>query len=344
MTLDSILNFVFSELERIERKYHHGELTATRMLDEASHFFDGWTVRTLDDEWNEMYGQYIAQIDDPRSAAGFDDLNAELPDVAVDLEEPRPGPPPPPPPNGNGNEVGRAFNGCSVCYGELNQDNWWIVRPCRHCFCEACVKVIFPPKRSDETFAEHVMRCQNCPTCRGHLYEVEKIFPNFVILTEGDHVLPVVHEDENQAAAAAAAVAAASLEEELEDDGAAVRRAENQRLVADLMHTNRHEGASAPSHNWDALQDEIGIEDFDDSQVSQGASQRPLPVIGSQRGRGRGRRGTRGGRGASKPRDRASVVADLDQRAQSILKKNKRPIGNNFKNMKLVIALLCTLI
>jgi len=53
----------------MEAKYLEGEMTATRFLDEASHFFDGWSVHTLDDDWNEAYGAYIQQIEDHRNEA-----------------------------------------------------------------------------------------------------------------------------------------------------------------------------------------------------------------------------------------------------------------------------------
>lgn len=303
------------------------------MLDEATHFFDGWTVQTLDDDWNELYGSYVLQIDDPRSASGYDELNRQLPDIEVDREDVRPPRPPVfPQPVGSPEK----FNACAVCYSEVNLENWWLLRPCKHGFCEACAKTVYPPKEPGENHASHLLRCQACPTCRGDIVEIERIFLNFVILDRQDVVLPVVYEDDNDAALGAAAAAAASLEEELEDDGAAARRAENQRIVADLMHSERHRGLPVPNHNWDTLEDEIGLEDFDLSQPNTGSqrsntgSQRSLPAIGHSRPKPTAKRGRPGrGRGSSQPTDRGAKVKLLDRRAESILKnsKGKQPIG-----------------
>jgi hypothetical protein len=305
------------------------------MLDEATHFFDGWNVHTLEDDWNEAYGQYILQIDEPRSAAGYDELNRNLPDVDVDVEEPRP---PRPPGGPQGGEIAKKIYACAVCYSEVNIDNWWVIRPCKHCFCEACVRTVYPIKEPTESYGTWLLRCQACPTCRGDIIEVEKIFLNFVILDAVDLVLPVVHVDDNDVAEGAASAAAAALEEELEDDGAASRRLENQRIVSDLMHSERHRGTAMPNHQWDTLDDEIGLEDFDLSQPNT-SSQRSLPAIGHARTkpapkRGKGSRGRRGG--SQPPRDRASQVKMLDRRAQSILKttKGKQPIGKKYYHYK----------
>ena len=314
-------------MERLERKYGRGEISATRLLDEASHFFDTWNVQMLDNEWNEMYGAYILQIDEPRTASGFDEMNRQLPDVDVDQEEPRPQQPP-------GDAAGAAapsrIIACTVCYQEMNHDNWFIVRPCRHCFCESCVNILFPPKLDAETYAEHFMRCQPCPTCRGNLIEVEKIFPNYIVLTEGDLFVPAVNDDDDNAAAAVAAAAAVELEEELEDNGAAARRLENQRMIADLMHSNNHRTQARPHHRWDMLDDEVELEDFDLSQPHSQSqdSQRPLAAIGeAPPARGRGSRGSRGSRGRcgrrGPPQDRQSQIRLFDHRAQSILRTRK---------------------
>jgi hypothetical protein len=292
----------------------------------------------LDNEWNEMYGSYILQIDEPRTSSGFDELNRNLADVEVDQEEPRP---PVPPGDAPGAAAGSRIIACPVCYQEMNHDNWFIVRPCRHCFCQSCINILFPPKLDTETYADHFMRCQPCPTCRGNLIEVEKIFPNYILLTEGDLFVPAVHDDDDNAAAAAAAAAAAELEEELEDNGAAGRRLENQRLLADLMHANNPPTPPRPNHRWDMLEDEVELEDFDLSQphTQSQDSQRPLAAIGEvQPPRGRGSRGSRGPRGSrgsrggrmgrrGPPQDRNTQIRLLDHRAQSILRKPQSAPG-----------------
>jgi len=230
-------------MEILEKKYHAGTLSATQMLDQACHFFDGWTVTTLEDSWNEEYGQYIMEIDHPRTVEGLNLLNRGLDEIDIPEEQP---PPPPPalaaaaaaaPPS-------RTFNACSVCYGEMNHDNWFILRPCWHCFCERCVKQeIRPERRPGEPLIDYLMRLRNCPTCRGDIVEAFKIFPNYVTVTEGDLVLPVVHADLEDAAEAAhaAAIAAAGVEVESEiaAEAAAARVLENQRIVAELMYSDR---------------------------------------------------------------------------------------------------------
>jgi hypothetical protein len=318
--------FFFSDIENLERKYHTGQLSATKFLDQAIHFFDNWTVANLEDSWNEEYGNYISQIDDARNASGFDELNQDLPDVEVDGDDqPASQPAAMPPVVGPGP---RTFNACAVCYGEMNHDNWFFARPCKHCFCETCLSTeIFPPKLPDETFADHFLRCKPCPTCRSHIIEIEKLYPNYLTLTEGDIFIPVVHDDDNDAGAgmAAAVVGVGDNEEEEEDEAAAARRLENQRLVANLMYSNRHRGSPRPTQNWDTLQDEVDLEDFDLNQPhSQSQSQRPLSTLGERGRRGRGR-GRGGQRKLKAKEDRKTVIRQLDQRAKSIL-KGKQPL------------------
>jgi lysophospholipase L1-like esterase len=79
----------------MEEKYMSGQLTATRFLDEASHFFDGWNTHTLQDDWNEAYGAYIQQIEDPRNIDILDAMNEELPEIELPAQ-PRPVAPGPP--------------------------------------------------------------------------------------------------------------------------------------------------------------------------------------------------------------------------------------------------------
>ena len=231
-------------MEILEKKYHAGTLSATQMLDQACHFFDGWTVMTLEDSWNEEYGQYIMEIDHPRTVEGLNLINRGLDEIDIPDDQP---PPPPPalaaaamaaPPS-------RTFNACAVCYGEMNHDNWFILRPCWHCFCEGCVKnEIQPARREGESLIDHLMRLRNCPTCRGDIMEAFKIFPNYLTISEEDLVLPVVNVDAHahaDADADAHLVAAAGLEVEAEiaAEAAAARVLENQRVVRDLMYSDR---------------------------------------------------------------------------------------------------------
>ena len=218
------------------------------MLDQACHFFDGWTVKTLEDSWNEEYGQYIMQIDHPRTAEGLNEINRGLPDIDIPEDQP-----PPPPPAlaaaAAAAPASRTFNACAVCYGELNHDNWYILKPCWHCFCEGCVKnEIHPERGPTESYVDHFLRLRPCPTCRGEIDEAFKIFPNYLTLTDGDLVIPVVNPDDvaaaaaataADAAAAAVAVAGEEVEAEIEAEAAAARVLENQRIVSDLMYTDR---------------------------------------------------------------------------------------------------------
>jgi len=234
---DVTYSLIFSDIEKLEARYHNGELSATKFLDQACHFYDGWTVHTLEDSWNEEYGQYILQIDEPRSAEGFDEINQGLEDVDLDDDEPPPArrvaaaPAP----------AVRTFNACAVCYQELHHDNWWIANPCYHCFCMVCFKTITPARGPDESYLDYYMRCLPCPTCRSTITEAHKIFPNYLTLTEGDQFIPVVNDDEDNANAAARALAAAGaeVESEMEAEAAEARRLENQRMIRDLMHTDR---------------------------------------------------------------------------------------------------------
>ena len=105
--------------------------------------------------------------------------------------------------------------------------------------------------------------------------------------------------------------------------------------------TFRHRGQARPNQHWDALEDEVELEQFDLSQPHSQPPrrQRPLAALGTQaqqaggvrggrgvRGRGGRGRGGRGGRGGgSQPAERATVVQQLDRRALSILKKGKQP-------------------
>jgi hypothetical protein len=268
-------------------------------------------VKTLEDSWNEEYGPYIAQIDEPRNSEGFDELNCGLRPVDVDNEPPRP-----PPAAGAAAAAAapqeRTFNGCSVCYGELNLDNWWICMPCKHCFCQTCVETeIHPTRLENESYLDHFMRCKVCPVCRGEIDDAYKIYPNYVVLTESDQFVPVVRNDDEDNAEAV--VVAVEEEEEAETEAAAARRLENQRMLASLMHTERHRGPPQASHNWDTLQDEIGLEDFDLSQPhtqpQPPAGLRPLATLGEERSRGRGRGRGRGGRGGR--RGKSSIPGQM---------------------------------
>ena len=75
--------------------------------------------------------------------------------------------------------------------------------------------------------------------------EAFKIFPNYLTISEEDLVLPVVnvdaHADADADAHLVAAVAAAGLEVEAEiaAEAAAARVLENQRVVRDLMYSDR---------------------------------------------------------------------------------------------------------
>ena len=320
-----------------------GQLTATRFLDEASHFFDGWNTHTLQDDWNEAYGAYIQQIEDPRNIDILDAMNEELPEIELPAQ---PRPVTPGPPNG---PAPRSFNVCIICNQELDANKWFNVRPCAHSFCRPCCLQMFPPKKPNESEAKHKERCKPCFYCRGEIKSIDQTYPNVLILTEGEYTLPVVHADANEAAAAAAAGAAAALEEEIEDDGAAERRRENQRMLSQLMHTNNHRGPPQPNSAWDQLRDEFDLEEISDASQSQSGSQLgSLPMVGvaargtsrgtsrgtlrgTSRGTSRGRkvggRYTRGSR-SSRGRDRATVVQELDQVARSILKTHKhRGVG-----------------
>jgi len=338
----------------MEAKYLEGEMTATRFLDEASHFFDGWSVHTLDDDWNEAYGAYIQQIEDHRNEAFLDEMNIDLPDIELAADEPRRAPPAP-----GAAAIPRAFNACGICLQELDEHRWQRVEPCQHSFCTGCVKMMFPPKLPSETDAAHRKKCKPCFVCRGEVKSVGYYFPNTVIMHEGDNVVNVVPAaDPNEAAASAAAATATALEEELEDDGAAARRAENQRWVSQIKFTNNHRGGPQPNEQWDQLRDEFDLDDFDLSQPHSqpsegpaGGQMRPLSMVGvSSRGsstRGSSARGSRGSstRGASRgrtkfrarctrgmnssrgSRDRASVVQELDIRARSILNVKHLGVG-----------------
>ena len=262
-------------------------------------------MNTLEDSWNEEYGHYIAQLDEPRTSVGFDELNRGLRPVDVDngSRSPQAG--------GGGGGGGaaaaaaaaaapreRTFNACSICYGELHLDNWWICMPCKHCFCQTCVETeIYPTKLATESYLDHFLRCKPCPCCRGSIDEAFKIFPNYVVLTESDQFVPVVHDGDDNANAVVVAEEEEE-EEEADPEAAAARRLENQRIMASLMHTDRHRGPPQANHNWDTLQDEIGLEDFDLSQphTQPPAGLQPLATVGEERSRGRGR-GGRGGRG-----------------------------------------------
>ena len=219
------------------------------MLDQACHFFDGWTVTTLEDTWNEEYGQYIMQIDNPRTVEVLDEINRGL----LDIEIPDIQPPALPPALAAAAALAappsRTFNACAVCYGELNHENWWIIDPCWHCFCKTCItREIHPERGPTESYIDHFMRLRPCPTCRGGIDRVFKIFPNYLTLTEADLVIPVVDADAPAAdapAADAAAIAAAGVEVEAEiaaeiaAEAAAARVLANQRIVSDLMYSDR---------------------------------------------------------------------------------------------------------
>jgi len=235
-------------MEILEKKYHSGTLSADKMLDQACHFFDGWTVTNLEDSWNEEYGQYIMEIDHPRTVEGLDELNRGLDDIEIPEDQP----PPPPPALAAAAMAAprtRTFNACAVCYGEMNHDNWFILRPCWHCFCERCVKEeIHPKRREGESLIDYLMRLRTCPTCRSDIEEAHKIFPNYVTVTEGDLVIPVVSDDDaaeaahaaaEAAHAAAVAAAGVEVEAELAAEAAAARVLENQRIVSDLMYSDR---------------------------------------------------------------------------------------------------------
>jgi hypothetical protein len=215
------------------------------MLDNACHFYDGWTVKTLEDSWNEEYGSYIMAIDNPRTVEELEDLNRGLEDIEIpDLQ-----PPPPPPALAAAAAAAppsRTFNACAVCYGELHHHNWYLLQPCLHCFCEHCLKVeIQPAREPNESVAAHLLRLRPCPTCRSVIENYLKIFPNYVTLTESDLVIPVVHDEcaaavvVADAAADAMAVAGAEVEAEMEAERAAERVLENQRIVSDLMYSDR---------------------------------------------------------------------------------------------------------
>ena len=72
-----------------------------------------------------------------------------------------------------------------------------------------------------------------------------KIFPNYVTLSEADLVMPLVHgdvvaaPDVAPADAAAVALAGIEVEAEIEAEAAAARVLENQRIVSDLMYSDR---------------------------------------------------------------------------------------------------------
>ena len=242
-------SILFSDIESLEKQYHAGTLSATKMLDQACHFFDGWTVTTLEDSWNEEYGQYIMQIDNPRTVQDLDDINRGLLDIEIPEEQPPPLPPALAAAAAVAAPAARTFNACAVCYGELNHDNWYIMKPCWHCFCERCVKdEIHPDQGPNESFVDHFMRLRPCPTCRGDIEDAFKIFPNYVTITDADLVIPVVHADAEGAAVAAdapaadaAAVDAAGeeVEAEIAAEAAAERVLENQRIVSDLMYSER---------------------------------------------------------------------------------------------------------
>ena len=247
---------LFSDIESLEKQYHAVTLSATKMLDQACHFFDGWTVNTLEDTWNEEYGQYIMQIDNPRTVEVLDEINRGL----LDIEIPNLHPPPQPPALAAvaalAPPAARTFNACAVCYGELHHENWWILDPCWHCFCKDCVtKEIYPDRGPNESYVDHYMRLRPCPNCRGEINRGFKIFPNYLTLSEADLIIPVVDADAaavaadapaadaaaaDAAAADAAAVAAAGLEVEAEiaAEAAAARVLANQQIVSDLMYSD----------------------------------------------------------------------------------------------------------
>ena len=59
----------------------------------------------------------------------------------------------------------------------------------------------------------------------------------------------------------------------------------------------RHRGPPRPNQHWDALEDEVELEDFDLSQPhSQPRRQRPLATLGTEAPREGGSRGSRGSR------------------------------------------------
>ena len=259
MNLNRVFNyrfsplFLFSDIESLEKQYHAGTLSATKMLDQACHFFDGWTVTTLEDTWNEEYGQYIMQIDNPRTVEVLDEINRGL----LDIEIPDIQPPALPPALAAAAALAappsRTFNACAVCYGKLNHENWWIIDPCWHCFCKTCItREIHPERGPTESYIDHFMRLRPCPTCRGGIDRVFKIFPNYLTLSEADLIIPVVDADAaavaadvpaadaDAAAADAAAVAAAGLEVEAEiaAEAAAARVLANQQIVSDLMYSD----------------------------------------------------------------------------------------------------------
>ena len=185
------------------------------------------------------------QIDHPRTVVDLDNFNRGLADIDIPEDQP------PPAPQALAvvaamAPASRTFNACAVCYGEMNHDNWYILRPCWHCFCENCVKnEIQPIRREGESLIDHLMRLRNCPTCRGDIMEGFKIFPNYVTLSEADLVMPLVHgdvvaaPDVAPADAAAVALAGIEVEAEIEAEAAAARVLENQRIVSDLMYSER---------------------------------------------------------------------------------------------------------
>ena len=102
----------------MERQYYDGKISSSEFLDQACHFYDSWTVHTLEDAWNEEYGPYIMQIDEPRAAEGYDALNEEagLEPVEIPDDLPAPGVLPLPPPPQQQQPGERRFRACAVCY------------------------------------------------------------------------------------------------------------------------------------------------------------------------------------------------------------------------------------
>ena len=203
------------------------------------------------------------QIDNPRTVQVLDDINRGLLDIEIPNLEPPAQPPALAAAAALAAPAARTFNACAVCYGELHHENWWILEPCYHCFCKDCItKEIFPERMENESYIDHFMRLRPCPNCRGEIDKGFKIFPNYLTLTEADLVIPVVDAPAADApaadapaadapaadapaaaaaAAAAAAIAAAGVEVEAEiaAEAAAARVLENQRIVRDLMYSDR---------------------------------------------------------------------------------------------------------
>ena len=310
-----------------------GQLSAEQMLDQAQHFFDSWKVEDLTNSWNEEYGQYIVHIDEPDNVAGLDSLNLGLPNIDVVSDDDEPSQPIAN--ANNGPFVRNWYPVCAVCYNELDHDNWWISFACFHCFCEGCIKRLKPERRENESDAEYEQRRAKCHTCRTPSnapsnalanqanqasqagqqggqqagqgqrvrnladLEIAKIFPNYVVYVV-DNPAPAT----TQAAASQSSQPSQPSQpsQSSQADEANRRRAENRQIVADLVYTNNHRRQAEPNTNWDTLEDEMDLEDFDLSQPhSQFRSQRGQQSRGTGRARPRGR-GGRGGRGRARAR------------------------------------------